>query len=189
LTAILLIGILFFNWYGYRLLTACWQVRAERRLESRLDADDYDGESLIFMKIHINSLSYYNSSTEFERVDGQIDINGVAYKYVKRRLFKDSLELMCIPDMATIRLQATNGNFFRQTNDLEQSSGQDHSTNRGAAYQKNPQQDYYPTGQLYVLTLLNGKDNVRYRSFPSCTLQAGYLSSTDRPPDHSFFSI
>ena len=94
LAAILLIGILFFNWYGYQLLTAYWQQKAENTLVARLDRHDYDDDQLVSIKVPLTTLDYYNSSTSFERVDGQVDINGVHYNYVKRRIFKDSLELL-----------------------------------------------------------------------------------------------
>src|ERR1700743_1724983 len=92
LASILLIGILFFNWYGYQLLSTYWQQRAEHKLEARLDRHDYDDSHLTSIKIPLNTLSYYNGSAVFERVDGMIDLNGVHYNYVKRRIFGDSLE-------------------------------------------------------------------------------------------------
>lgn len=117
-------GILFFNWYGYQLLSAYWQDRADRRLEAVLDADGYDGSQLISLKVPVSNLSYYNASTQFERVDGQIEVGGIQYKYVKRRLYGDSLELLCVPNRAAMKLQTARNDFFRQVNDLQQESGQ-----------------------------------------------------------------
>ena len=122
LAAILLLGILFFNWYGYQLLSAYWQNSSDRRLEASLDKDNFDDSQLISLKIPLTTLSYYNASTRFERVDGQIDIHGVHYKYVKRRIYQDSLELLCIPNMAAMKLQTAKNDFFRQVNDLQQQS-------------------------------------------------------------------
>src|ERR1700679_2099841 len=120
LASILLIGILFFNWYGYQVLSMYWQQRAEHRLEARLDRHDYDDAQLTRIKIPLTTLSYYNGSTVFERVDGQIDLNGIHYNYVKRRIFKDSLELLCIPNTTVTSLQKSKNDFFRQVNDLQQ---------------------------------------------------------------------
>ena len=113
-------GILFFNWYGYQLLSTYLQDKAGRRLEASLDKNSYDEAQLISVKVPITTLSYYNSNNRFERVDGQVEIGGVQYKYVKRRLFKDSLELLCIPDQARMGLQSAKNEFFRQVNDLQQ---------------------------------------------------------------------
>jgi hypothetical protein len=115
-------GVLFFNWYGYQLLSNYWQDRADRRLEASLDKNNYDESLLVSVKIPITSLSYYNSSTGFERVDGQIEFGGVRYKYVKRRILQDSLELLCIPNMTAMKLQTAKNDFFRQVNDLQQQS-------------------------------------------------------------------
>jgi hypothetical protein len=113
-------GILFFNWYGYQLLSMYWQDKADRRLEASIDRNNFDESQLISIRIPITSLSYYNSSAAFERVDGQVEIDGIQYKYVKRRLFKDSLELLCIRDQAEMKLRAAKEDFFRQVNDLQQ---------------------------------------------------------------------
>jgi hypothetical protein len=192
LTAILLIGVLFFNWYGYRLLTAWWQEQAEHRLEALLDADAYEYNEYVtpvFIKMPVNSLSYYNSTTDFERVDGQIMINGVPYKFVKRRLFKDSLEMICIPDLAAIRLQAADREFFRQVNDLEPASTRGHSADHNSAHQKNPQKDYSATTAMNISPLLNVHTTSHPLSLFPSALQTGYLSNTERPPDHFCSSI
>ena len=134
-------GILFFNWYGYRLLTSWLEARANHQLEALLDNNSYDESQLISIKVPITTLSYYNSSPGFERVDGQIDIAGVHYKYVERRIFQDSIELLCIPNMTAMKLQTAKNEFFRQVNDLQQQSqgkkNTTHSTN-------NSSKDYCP---------------------------------------------
>jgi len=116
--AIGLIGILFFNWYGYRLLTNYWQQQAARRLESRIDNNDYDAASLISIKIPITSLSYYNPSPEWERVAGTIIISDVAYEYVKRRIINDSLELLCLRNTESAELGKAGNEFFGKVNNF-----------------------------------------------------------------------
>jgi hypothetical protein len=118
LSAILLIGMLFFNWYGYRLLTAWQQQRADRRLEARIDNEEYDESNILWIRIPVTSISYYNGSTEFERIDGQIIFGGVAYRYVKRRIFMDSVELMCVRNTDATSLGQTSNEFFRLVNNL-----------------------------------------------------------------------
>ena len=113
-------GILFFNWYGYQLLTEYWQQQADRHLEARLDRNEYNESQLLRIKIPLTTLSYYNSNSSFERVYGQVDIGGVRYQYVKRRIFRDSLELLCIPNEMAMKLQRVKNDFFRQANDLQQ---------------------------------------------------------------------
>jgi hypothetical protein len=110
---------LLFNWFGYRLFVSYLDNRINTRLEAQLDNSEYNESELICLKVPATHLAYYNNSTTFERVDGQIEINGIAYKYVKRRLYNDSVELLCIPDMAFMHLQSARDDFFKITNDLQ----------------------------------------------------------------------
>jgi len=104
IASIFLLGVLLFNWVGYRLVIGYLQVRTEHELEAKLDVKDYDESELITMKVAVTHLSYYNSYNQFERVNGSINIGGIEYKYVERRLFNDSLELRCLPDNAATKL-------------------------------------------------------------------------------------
>ncbi|GGB08945.1 hypothetical protein GCM10011511_35590 [Puia dinghuensis] len=176
-------GILFFNWYGYQLLTQYWQQQADSRLEARLDRNEYNESQLFSVKIPITSLSYYDdgSSNSFQRVDGQIDIGGVRYQYVKRRIIKDSLELLCIPNETAIKLQRVKNDFFRQVNDL----GQQSQGKKAPTPVKNTSNDYQPTA-MYVAVpdALAALEPVRgVYTFPYLP---SYCSPTDEmPPDQA----
>ena len=120
LAAILLMGILLFNWLGYRVLISFLESKADMQLEAEFDENKYDESQLISIKVPVRYLPYYNSSSTFERVDGQIEIKGIQYKYVKKRIFNDSLEMLCIPNHASIKLQTAKNEFFKFSNDLQQ---------------------------------------------------------------------
>ena len=182
LASILLIGILFFNWYGYQVLSMYWQQRAEHRLEARLDRHDYDDSQLTSIKIPLTTLSYYNGSTVFERVDGQIELNGVHYNYVKRRIFKDSLELLCIPNTTVTSLQKAKNDFFRQVNDLQQ---QTQGKKNGSSAIKDLSKDYTPTAMNIVVpaaqAVLTPVRNLALSPIlPSC-----FTPTAERPPDQA----
>jgi hypothetical protein len=109
IAAIVLTGLLLFYWAGYQLLFAYWQQCAEQKLEIQLDNSEYDQSMLVSIKISAMEPAYYNESVEFQRVDGVIEVGGVVYRFVKRRFFADSIELLCIPDGAEIKMtQARN---------------------------------------------------------------------------------
>lgn len=182
--AILLIGILFFNWYGYRVLTSYLQSRADRQLEARLDGNSYDESQLFLIKIPSTRLSYYNSSAQFERVDGQIEVRGVQYKYVKRRLYNDSLELLCIPNHSSMQLLTARNTFFQLVNDLQQHNGQGKKSAPGTS--KNLSSvDYYVVNDLFVMS-----DDIFITPLPkffpyAATLASCYSTTTEQPPDLS----
>lgn len=183
IVAILLMGILFFNWYGYQLWSSYLEDQADRQLEASLDGNNYDESQLISIKIPSTHLSYYNSSQQFERVDGQIEIRGVEYKYVKRRLFNDSLELLCIPNHTVIQLQTAKNEFFKLVNDL-QHNGQGKKGNSHPGASKNPASAEYTTindlfsiGNLYFISLPKAFHD-------STPISSSYFFTAEQPPDH-----
>ena len=121
IAAILLLSVLLFNWVGYRLLTAYWQERAAAQLDARLGDDRYDPSQLILLRISAESLPYSNSSRQFERYNGIIQIGATRYLAVKKRMYNDSLEFLCIADNAANRLTTAKNEFFRLVNDLQRS--------------------------------------------------------------------
>jgi hypothetical protein len=180
LAAILLIAILFFNWYGYQLLTAYWQQKAENTLVARLDRHEYDDSQLVSIKVPITTLAYYNSSATFERVDGQIDLNGVHYNYVKRRIFKDSLELLCIPNTTAMNLQKAKNEFFRQVNDLQQ---QNQGKKNNSTPVKDFSKDYTPTAMNIAVPTLLANASQAAGTLAVSHLPNRYTPTVERPPD------
>jgi hypothetical protein len=179
--SILLMGIFFFNWYGYRWLSSYLENRADRQLEARLDADKYDESQLLSIKIPSTHLTYYNSSDRFERVDGQIEIEGVQYKYVKRRLFNDSVELLCIPNHTAMRLQKSKNDFFKLVNDL-QHNGQGKKSDSRPGVSGNLQTEYYAVedlfkmGKLYFIILPRSL-------YQEAVMPSFYACTAEQPPD------
>jgi hypothetical protein len=119
IAAILLLATLFFNWYGYRFVLALLQQKANVELEARLDNNDYDESSLIEIKVLLN-LPYQTDRKDFERCDGEIVINGMYYKYVKRKVQDGMLILKCIPNATKHRIVSARDDFFKFANGLQQ---------------------------------------------------------------------
>jgi hypothetical protein len=121
--AIFFLSVLCFNCLGYRYVFDYLQHQHDRQFEARLDEDDYDESSLVSIKTAFSVPYYYiTNSDKYERWKGEIEINGVQYKYVKRRFFNDSIELLCIPNATATKLKEAEQNFYRLSNDLQ--SGQ-----------------------------------------------------------------
>ena len=97
IAAISLICLLVFNWYGYRFVTGYFQKKADSQLEAKIDVNDYDESQLIEIRVALD-MPYQNSSSEFERHYGEIEINGKIYAYVKQdtkreRMFTEPIRL------------------------------------------------------------------------------------------------
>lgn len=99
------------------------QQKTNKDLEALLDSNSYDDAELMELKVPLH-LPYQNSWTAFERYDGEIEIKGTIYKYVKRKLANDTLYLMCIPNSKKMNLEKAKNNFFKNWNDIAQN---DHS--------------------------------------------------------------
>ncbi len=97
LTAIALLALLVFNFYGYRLLIGYLQEGSSAQLEQRVDALTYNREDLVSVKTALH-LPYYTGSSSFERVYGSVSIDGKYYEYVARRVYNDTLEILCLPN-------------------------------------------------------------------------------------------
>jgi hypothetical protein len=173
-------GILFFNWYGYQLLSAYWEQRANNKLEASLDRNEYDESQLVSIKIPVTTLSYYNSSIAFERVDGTIDVGGIQYQYVKRRLFKDSLELLCIPNMTAMKVRQSKNDFYRQVNDLQQQTnhGKKHNT-----VTNDISKDYQPTAMDIKVPALVMAAMPAGSILGSPDLPSQFTPTAEMPPD------
>ena len=124
LIAILYLSILFFNLYGYQLLIDHWQREEETALENEIHADLQE-ENLISIKVPAALPPYSDNLEQFEWISGEVNVEGTIYKYVKRRIFKDSVEFLCVPNIAKMRLENAREDFFRLCNDLQTASKQD----------------------------------------------------------------
>lgn len=175
--AILFLFVFLFNLYGYRLLMDCIQSGKEAALITQLDNDSFAEEELITIKTPI-ALPYYNNTPEYDRVDGTINIDGTEYKYVKRRIFNDSLELLCIPNTAKKEMETARLNFFKLTNEGTPAEG------KGAPLKgfKNVLLEYCDTLPLYQFALPPALSKIHPLAFQERYSQNYYLQQ-DHPPE------
>ncbi len=181
IAAIILLSLLLFNWVGYELYTAVLQAHADKTMVASLDQNKYSDADLISIKVPATHLSSYVNSKEFQRVDGQIEINGVQYNYVKRRFLEDSLELLCIPNQTATSLQTAKNEFFKLVNDL-QHPGQSKKSDQHNSSFKGFSAEYYSNTGVFAMQDLTG---VRQKATDHYLLQipSVYLTRAGQPPD------
>jgi hypothetical protein len=117
LTAIALIFLLFFNWYGYRLAIAMFETEIDAALQLRLEQQAYNENDLVELRIPIN-LPYYSDWNEFESFEGETTINGQHYRYVKRKLSGGELILLCLPNKPKDQLKKAGQEYAKQVGDF-----------------------------------------------------------------------
>lgn len=173
---------LIFNWCGYQLLTSFIEQKADTRLEARLDKKKYDESELISIKVAVVSLPYYTATGIFERVNGHIEIRGILYKYVERRLFNDSVELMCIPNHAAMELRTAKDDFFKLVNDLPQNVP-DKKSNSVPLPSKNFTAEYFTVTDFFLLNN-PGFHATQYGIYLIAPPHSSFSLNVDQPPDH-----
>jgi hypothetical protein len=177
IATILLLGILVFNLAGYQLFSAYIESKKNAELENQLDNNNYDDSQLISVKIPVTYLPYYNNSISYERIDGQIEIEGVQYKYVKRRIYHDSLEMLCIPDHNSMKLLSAKNEFFKFVNDL-QHPGQNKNTSSGSA--KSLATDYENAFEQFKIDKFHFK--IPFASQIIARISSAHRELLERPP-------
>jgi hypothetical protein len=182
IAAILLLGILLFNFGGYRLFTTYLENRADNKLAAKLDQNDYNDADLVSIKVAAN-LPYLANSEAYERINGEIDIKGVTYSYVKRRLYNDSLELLCIPNMVKTGVKRAGNDFYRLANDIATNNTSKKSTDNNHSHlTKFSVQDFTDDHHSFAWQFRDHDPSATWNRMIFAEMKSDFLDRLDRPP-------
>ncbi len=180
--ALLLSALLCFNWYGYRLITDYLQYQADLQLEVRLDNNDYDESQLIELRIPLH-LPYHNDWSNYERYDGEIEFRGAHYKYVKRKIEKGDLVLLCLPDHAKQRIRSARELFFQLVNDLQQESAHQKTNPGNSSVSKYFFSDYREEKNNWTIMTPEIRRG-DYKNAKPYFLSSGNTTTPEQPPEY-----
>ena len=90
--------------------------KADIALETRIDQSDYDESTLIEIRVPLNAPYLSDNTTAFERYDGELELDGIHYKYVKRKVVNGELVLLCLPNKSKTEIQNSREEFFKPVN-------------------------------------------------------------------------
>ena len=82
-----------------------------------LDNNNYNESDLTQMKFALN-MPYTIANKSYERCDGQVELNGIQYNYVKRMVKNDTL--YCIPNNQKTKINDTKNEYAKQNSDIQQ---------------------------------------------------------------------
>ncbi|MEP6514132.1 MAG: hypothetical protein ABJA79_09690 [Parafilimonas sp.] len=176
LAAISLLTLFVFNIIGFRILADYAQKQSDIALEAHLDKGQYSDDELIMVKVPVN-LPYQNNWNNFERTDGEININGETYKYVKRKVYNDTLILLCIRHYEKTEIQQKANDYFGNVNGLPANN----DNNKKAEIFRQLTNDYEINEQ--AKNLFSQKNNISYNLVADIICSDQYLPCGEQPPD------
>lgn len=180
LAAILLIALFTFNLFGYRILYYFAQQQSDVSIERALDKNEYNEKDLITIKIPM-SVPYQVERSDFERFDGEVNLNGKIYKYVKRKVCDGNLVLLCLPDRNKMKLETAKNDLFKNSNDL-QNPGSKKSDNSKVPSGKNLSNEYNQNITEYRIAFNDVLHNHVFLNRVSPT-SSGLHTSPEQPPE------
>jgi hypothetical protein len=110
-------GLLLFNWCGYRLVVDWLQQNTEARIEAVIEGKTYDPDHLLEIAVATN-LPYTSDWSEWERVSGSVEVSGLHYQYVERKMEKGNMLYRCLPNVEKQNLLAARDEFFQLVNNF-----------------------------------------------------------------------
>lgn len=182
IASILLLALLLFNCCGYRWVINIVQQNADTKLEAKLDRNDYDESQLIEIRVPVN-LPYQTDWASFERFDGEIEVNGIHYKYVKRKIADGQLVLKCIPNQTRQRLESAKGDLFKITNDLQQDNAAKKSGAPNTSPVKNLLGDYDNLQQVHIACLYAAAARQPYNIYQPQLVTNLHHATPEQPPE------
>lgn len=118
LTAICFLCLLLFNIAGYRLWFYYAEHRSTVQLVNLVEKDQYEASDLITLTVPL-SLPYQTDWAGWEKVRGEIVIDGVTYHYVQRKVANGQLVLQCLPNKHQAKIESARDRFFQLANSFQ----------------------------------------------------------------------
>ena len=152
----MIIGLFLFNMTGFYWLQNVLINNEQEKFSIQLDKQIYDESNLVEIRMPL-SMPYYQN-TEYIRTDGRINIKGVEYSYVKRKIENGYLVLKCIPNAGAQLIKEKTADYFAEANGIDkntsQNSGHSKSTIKISLddFDEQLSSNQFGTFKLYSLT-------------------------------------
>ncbi|MCR8556647.1 hypothetical protein KXD93_03295 [Mucilaginibacter sp. BJC16-A38] len=117
--AIILLSIHLFNMGGYALLFQYYIHKSDVQMVKQIFDNKIDNKKFIEIKIPVN-MPTIQDWTEYEVVQGQINVKGTYYNYVKLKMTRDTTYFICIANTAKTQLVNAKISTSKEINDIPQ---------------------------------------------------------------------
>ena len=166
------------NIFGYRFVANYFAAKSTLELQVTLDQNKYKESELVSFKIPLNQ-PYVINTDGFETAEGNIDYDGVNYQFVKKRIFNDSLEVVCIPNTTRTKIDNNKTDFTKQLNDLVNNSS---SKNTNSQLLKSVFSDITQEHQFDIYTIV-ASSKLKHDAFYVNYATFDYLQCIAQPPE------
>ncbi len=152
--------------------------QSDSRILQAIDSGAYDKSDVLILKTPMH-LPYYNGSAAFERVNGEVEINGTHYTYIQRRISNDTLYMVCLLNEEKTSLSKSKNSFVKEAASLPAENKKE----------TNPNSKKASFGSEYPQPQLNYSFNTLYdlseksRTAFAQNLSPGTVSTPYTPPD------
>lgn len=116
LIAILLLSIHLYNLGGYMVVFQYFIYQANKFNEEQISKNLYKTSDLVEIKIPV-SLPHISNWNRYERISGAVQLQENWYNYVKLKMTRDTLFVMCVPNYKTTRLINANVIYAREVSE------------------------------------------------------------------------
>ena len=125
-----MISIHLLNLAGYNFLFGYFISQSDKQIVQRLDNNQFSQSELVEVKVKLN-LPYMTAFGEYERIDGEYELDGQYYKYVQRKILNDTLYLLCLPDHPKSNLEKGKNEYAAHANEMPSKDHQSSSVKKG----------------------------------------------------------
>lgn len=113
----MLLSVCLFNLAGYTWIFDYFEAANGKKISRQLDLKQYADEDLLEIKLPFQ-VPYLTDWPDYRREDGEIEINGKHYSYVKIKISQDTIYLKCLPNNSKDKLVAARQDIIKKMNDL-----------------------------------------------------------------------
>ncbi len=165
---------------GYLLVFDQFEQSSDSRQETKIEQQAYSDSELVEVKLAVR-LPYQVSTKGFEEYAGEIEMNGLHYNYVKRKVQNDTLVLLCLPNEVKTEVLNARETFFSLVNDLNQAP-------EGKNVPAPVKQFKLLTLDLFYVTttqldLVNLEENTKTSSSKNEGTLSTYIEGSVKPPE------
>ena len=115
--AILLLSVHLFYLGGYTLVFQYFINRSDVQIVKQMYDNKFDSTKLLELKVPVH-MPTIQDWTEYEHIEGQIQLNNAYYNYVRLKMTRDTMYLICLPNSVKANLVKANVIMAKNLNDV-----------------------------------------------------------------------